>query len=635
MSFGSSRITGVRGHLVVAALVALLLGQTGWFAAVAGAAPDKSVIVVLKPGANPNRVAKRMGVKVRHVYRHVFTGFAGTLPAAAVAARARDPQVALLADDTRIEAASQSLPTGIDRVEADQNADASIDGEPGPTLNVDVAVLDSGIDLDHPDLNVAGGHDCTNTGSYDDDHAHGTHVAGTIAAKDDTAGVVGVAPGARLWAVKVLDSENRYGSSSVLICGLDWVVAQGDKIDVVNMSLGGGGSDGACAASPLHQAICTTVNTADIPVVVAAMNNASDAANWVPATYNEVITVSAFADFDGKPGGLATPTCASGEGDDEFAAFSNYGADIDIAAPGRCIRSTGKGGGMALMTGTSMSAPHVTGAIALYKASHPTASVAEVRAWLLTTAARPQSSPEGFGDDPDGFHEPVLYLDFDGGGGLPLDPLYPIVAHGQSTKSVDGLVAYDANEASRWVTTGGPRPRTANVWFDLGASQSITAIRWKFGKLGNADRFQIQVSDDLVTWTTLATEHNAPSAGDWQTLTTSTTGRYVRFLFKNRHDDRRLGYVSEVEVRGPGGTGGGGAADDGSGSGGGDGAKQRRGDGGERAGGGGNGKRPAANGGGQAGPDGNHGNGGRGAKGSGKSGGESSGDGDAKARHRN
>jgi subtilisin family serine protease len=159
----------------------------------------------------------------------------------------------------------------------------------------------------------------------------------------------------------------------------------------------------------LHGAICKVVS-AGIPVVVAAGNAGKDAATTVPATYDEVIAVSAFADFDGVPGGLGASTCGSGDRDDRFANFSNFGADVDIAAPGVCIRSTARGSGYAELSGTSMATPHVTGAVALYLAESPDATPGDVRTWLLGTASRSQNSAQGFSDDRDTNREPVLYL---------------------------------------------------------------------------------------------------------------------------------------------------------------------------------------------------------------------------------
>ena len=138
------------------------------------------------------------------------------------------------------------------------------------------------------------------TTPYLDLNGHGTHVAGTAAAKDNSIGVVGVAPGARLWAVRVLDAGGG-GSWSSIICGIDWVTARADTIEVANMSLGGSGSEGSCTDHGLREAICRST-AAGVTYVVSAGNAAADAAGFVPATYDEVISVSAIADFDGQTG---------------------------------------------------------------------------------------------------------------------------------------------------------------------------------------------------------------------------------------------------------------------------------------------------------------------------------------------
>ena len=216
-------------------------------------------------------------------------------------------------------------------------------------------------------------------------------MAGTVAALDNSFGVVGVAPGARVWGVKILNDDG-YGLISWYVCGLDWILAQRDPNDssrplfeAVNMSVTKAGSDdhncGLTNHDPLHQAICRVI-AGGITVVAAAANDSHNASRNIPASYDEVITVSALADTDGKSGGLGGNRCFSWGGydkDDTFADFSNYGADVDIMAPGKCILSTVPGPGYAYMSGTSMAAPTVTGAVALYKSSRPNATPAEVR----------------------------------------------------------------------------------------------------------------------------------------------------------------------------------------------------------------------------------------------------------------
>jgi subtilisin family serine protease len=387
----------------LAAASALALGAT---TAVANAAPaDRSAdragyIVVLNDSAAPGKVAddhrRRHGATVSHVYRAALKGYSAQMSETAAARIADDERVKFVQADGVATttappgggsaAAVQELPTGIDRADAELSPTAGIGS--GGSVDVDVAVIDTGVDLDHPDLNVntAGAKNCATGRSADDGNGHGTHVAGTIGALDNAEGVVGVAPGARIWPVRVLNN-NGSGSYSAIICGIDYVTANADTIEVANMSLGGSGSDdGSCGNSnndAMHRAVCGSV-AAGVTYVVAAGNEASDSAGSVPAAYDEVITVSALADFNGLPGGGAAATCRS-DVDDTFASFSNHGADVDLIAPGVCITSTWKGGGYDTISGTSMASPHVAGGAALIKASNAGASPAQVKSTLQGT----------------------------------------------------------------------------------------------------------------------------------------------------------------------------------------------------------------------------------------------------------
>lgn len=290
------------------------------------------------------------------------------------------------------------VPMGINRIDAELSPTAAIDGTPN-NLDVDVAVVDTGVDLDHPDLNVFRNVNMITSANGDDDNGHGTHVAGTIGAKDDGKGVVGVAPGARIWAVKVLDAQGS-GLMSDIIAGVDYVAQHADEIEVANLSLGC-----QCTSSALDNALNNAVK-AGVTVVVAAGNSAKDSSAFSPAKNPNVITVSAVADFNGQGGGGAGSTCRS-DVDDSFANFSNYGAPVDIAAPGVCITSTYKGGGTSIMSGTSMASPHVAGAAALWMAGHGRQSPASIKSALLS-AAIVQSAAGGFTEDPDGAKEPML-----------------------------------------------------------------------------------------------------------------------------------------------------------------------------------------------------------------------------------
>jgi hypothetical protein len=201
-------------------------------------------------------------------------------------------------------------------------------------------------------------------------------------------------------------NANGSGATSCILQGVDWVTAHASTIKVANMSLGGGNSPALCTA------IANSI-AAGVTYVVAAGNSAVDAANTSPANCAGVITVSAFADFDGQAGGLGAPTCRP-DGDDTFADFSNFGSVVDIAAPGVCILSTWNDGGYMTESGTSMASPHVTGAVALLKASTGYAGPADGAAVMAALTAqgwtRPQNSECGISGDPDSTHEPILYL---------------------------------------------------------------------------------------------------------------------------------------------------------------------------------------------------------------------------------
>jgi subtilisin len=205
---------------------------------------------------------------------------------------------------------------------------------------VKVAVLDTGIDASHPDLAgvVAGGFNAQHPEKpWTDDEGHGTHVAGTIAGLRDGKGVVGVAPEAKLYAVKVLDDAGN-GTYSDIIAGLEWAAKNG--MDVVNMSL-----SAPEGTQPLHDAVLAA-EKAGVVVIAAAGNDEGGAVEY-PGAYPEVITVGASDEKDG------------------WASFSSKGPEVTLIAPGDNIKSTIPGGAYAEMSGTSMATPHITGLAAL------------------------------------------------------------------------------------------------------------------------------------------------------------------------------------------------------------------------------------------------------------------------------
>ena len=271
-------------------------------------------IIVFKDAVNPHAAApefaKAYGLQPGFIYEYALKGMSAVVPEGRLIALQHDPRVAYVAEDLVRSIDVQEMPTGIQRIFADANPELAINGTDDYRVDVDVAVIDTGVDFQHPDLNVVGGVNCTASIFFasckaggDDDHYHGTHVAGTIGALDNGIGVVGVAPGARIWAVKVLNKQGS-GYSSWIIAGIDWVAANAATIEVANMSLGGSGFSQA-----EYDAIQGAVNKG-VAFAVAAGNDDADANNYSPGGFDNVLSVSALADFDGLPGGGAAPPAA-------------------------------------------------------------------------------------------------------------------------------------------------------------------------------------------------------------------------------------------------------------------------------------------------------------------------------------
>jgi subtilisin len=356
-------------------------------------------IVVLKPSTSSSgegiaAEVRSNGADIVQTFENTIKGFAIRVPNEnALAAIRNNPKVELVEPDQKMTMFQQTLPNGINRIDGELSS-ARSGGSGGvgvvpSSTRADIAIIDTGIDLTHPDLNVF--RDVTfvpGTTSGNDDNGHGTHVAGIAAAKDNNEGVVGADPGARLWAVKVLDSTGA-GSISDIIAGIDYVTQHANEISVANLSFGC-----RCHSNALDIAIHNSV-AAGITFVVAAGNSAADAESFSPASNPDVITVAAIADSDGRCGGFG-PATKYGN-DDSFATFSNFGSVVDIAAPGVNILSTYKGGLYATFSGTSMAAPHVTGAAALYKSTHIGASPFTVKQALITTGSTPSTVCDGNG----------------------------------------------------------------------------------------------------------------------------------------------------------------------------------------------------------------------------------------------
>ena len=346
------------------------------------------------------------------IFKNAITGFATTLDAKQKQALQNDPDVAFVEQNKVVGLKPRTVmpatkgggeyPTGVLRIEADKSPTHNTPGG----VDVDIAILDTGINLRHSDLNVV--QDVSfipGAATGDDDNGHGSHVGGSAAAKGDGKGVIGVAPGARLWAVKVLDSSG-YGTMAQVIAGVDYVTKNADKIEVANMSLGDKEQSEA-----FNRAISASV-AAGVTHIVAAGNESDNAKDYSPANHPDVLTVSALADSDGKGGGLGGRTC-DWEKDDVLASFSNYGEKVGIAAPGACINSAWKASRTETDTyvsisGTSMASPHAAGAAGLVKAKLPHYRPHQVYQTLIDNAKAQNDPAYGMKGDKDQFPEPIL-----------------------------------------------------------------------------------------------------------------------------------------------------------------------------------------------------------------------------------
>lgn len=372
-----------RRHLVVLLLgiIAVALGvSVAWAGDMkpggSNKLPDRYIVVLKKGAGKPAGVARAHGLTADKVFNHALNGFSAAIPAQTLARVLGDASVDYVEPDGRVWAlqaggkkkpgghpgsgsttrSPQVVPPGVTRV-----------GGPFNGSGKTVWVIDSGVDLDHPDLVVDRGRSANfvarGKNSPDDKNGHGTHVAGTIAAKDDGYDVIGVAAGATVVAVRVLDASGS-GSISGVIAGIDFVASAAAPGDVANMSLGASGH-----FQSLHDAVMNAAGKG-IMFSIAAGNDSAHANGFEPAhvEHPNVLTISAV------------------DSSDRLASFSNYGnPPVDFAAPGVSILSTKMGGGTTSMSGTSMAAPHVAGL-------------------LLFGQPNPDGTAQG---DPDGNPDPI------------------------------------------------------------------------------------------------------------------------------------------------------------------------------------------------------------------------------------
>jgi subtilisin family serine protease len=342
-------------------LISAIIATTAW------AAQPNLVPVLIgfnrQPGPAEEALVRRAGGSIKYTY-HLVPGIAATVPENAIAGLRRNPNVTVVEPDGLFHKIDAELDNtwGVKRIGA-----GTVHASGNKALNVRVAIIDSGIDYNHPDLknNYAGGFNFVGNNSNPmDDNGHGTHVAGTVAAIKNAVGVVGVAPEARLYGLKVLGA-NGSGSFSNVIKALQWAVDNGIKI--TNNSYGSSGDPGT-----LVKAAFDNSYAAGVLHIAAAGNsgNCSGNTNSVgyPARYASVVAVAATNQSDVRP------------------CFSSTGPAVELSAPGVTIRSTKMGGGYVDYSGTSMASPHVAGVAALVLGTGATLSNVQVRDILTSTA---------------------------------------------------------------------------------------------------------------------------------------------------------------------------------------------------------------------------------------------------------
>lgn len=460
------------------------------------------------PGAVAAELSQRHGFQVGHVYQYTLKGMAIRVSPEAergvLNALSRDPRVESVGHDRYIGLFAQTVPKGVNRI----NAEPGMGANNGNSIRV--AIFDTGLDFNHFDLaaniNFDLSADCeffpglgfcfAGGGFGQDDHWHGTFVGGVVAALNDGTDVIGVAPVAQLIAVKVLDF-NGSGFFTDITAGVDYVASlnlnPSTRVHVANMSLGArcsvctdNSSDATIRA--FHDSVRALVNSGTT-LVVSAGNDGANAFDTVPASFDEVITVSAISDSDGQPGGLGPSQQLTGfppMPDDSFALFSNFGPDVDVTGPGvleLSLNASWLGGGTRISSGTSFSSPHAAGVAALFYRHRidsgqglPTPGL--VRQALIETGECHEGAggvfhgtvgcSEAWPGDPDGLKEPMVRADNIDNFGVP-----PVV-NDVAVTSVSAPSPVFVGDAQT-VLVGVANQGTQSENFTVGLSDSLAA----------------------------------------------------------------------------------------------------------------------------------------------------------------
>ncbi|MFI5945232.1 S8 family peptidase [Streptomyces uncialis] len=330
---------------------------------------DNSYIVTLRSGERANSaagkaLAKEYGATIERTYTKALNGYAVKVSEAQAKKFAADPAVASVSQNRTftIDATQVNPPSwGLDRIDQrNLPLDSRYTYPDAAGQGVNAYIIDTGVRISHSDFGGAAsnGYDAIdNDNIAQDGHGHGTHVAGTVAGNAH-----GVAKNAHIVAVRVLNNAGS-GTTAQVVAGIDWVARNHVKPAVANLSLGGG-------VDPTLDAAVRNAVAAGVTVAVAAGNSNADANNFSPARVTEALTVGSTTNTDAR------------------SSFSNYGTVLDLFAPGTSITSAWNTTDTATNTisGTSMAAPHVAGAAALYLQANPNATPAQVSAALVSAA---------------------------------------------------------------------------------------------------------------------------------------------------------------------------------------------------------------------------------------------------------
>lgn len=458
-------------------------------------------IVVFKDDASErtisssiNEVSRVLGGEIHHTYSVAIKGFAATLSPQALDALKKNPSVAYIEADKiiRLTGSQTGATWGLDRIDQRDLPLNSIYNYNQTGAGVNVYIIDTGIRKTHTEFGGRAYHGYTaisdGRGS-DDCNGHGTHVAGTVGGA-----TYGVAKGAKLYAVRVLDC-NGSGTTSGVIAGVDWVTQNRVLPAVANMSLGGG------ASTTLDNAVTNSIN-AGVTYAIAAGNDNQNACNYSPARVAAALTVGATTSTDAR------------------ASYSNYGSCLDLFAPGSSITSAWYTSDTATNTidGTSMATPHVAGAAALYLETNPSASPSTVATAIINATTANKVTNPGTGSP-----NRLLYSLF---GGQPAPTPTPVPPTPTPTPPPSGEKIVNGgfeNGSSPWVqyskggyqliTTNNPHAGSYSVW--MGGYNSASDYIYQ--------TITIPTNGTLTYWWYMTTQETGTTSYDYFRVRLYTT----------------------------------------------------------------------------------------------------------------